>query len=83
MRTQEQINREIIAELEEVRQENSTIAKKVVLVCTLFFVACMELAITFSKTWDKPEEAAKVVENHSETIYESLFEDEIIVHLQS
>ena len=53
------------------------------LVCTLFFVACMELAITFSKTWDKPEEAAKVVENHSETIYESLFEDEIIVHLQS
>ncbi len=73
MKSQEQVNNEMIAELEEVRKSNRTIADRVALLCVGFFIICTALAVPFSKTFrDKPVES---VENTS------LFSDEITVYL--
>lgn len=78
MKSQEQVNNEMIAELEEVRKANRTIADRVALLCAVFFIVCTALAVPFSKTFrDKPVEpvAVESVENTS------LFSDEITVYL--
>ena len=78
MKTQEQVNIEMIAELEKVRKANRTIVDRVVLLCIGFFVLCTTIAIPFSKSFrDKPEETIAVESNENT----SIFNDEITVYL--
>lgn len=78
MKTQEQVNREMIAEQEEVRKANRTIVDRVALLCIGFFVLCTTIAIPFSKSFrDKPEETITVESNENT----SIFDDEVTVYL--
>lgn len=78
MQTQEQVNKQMIDELEQVRKANRTIVDRVALLCVGFFIICTALAVPFSKTFrDKPVETV-AVESEENT---SLFDDKITVYL--
>lgn len=78
MKTQEQVNREMIAEQEEVRKANRTIVDRVALLCIGFFILCTAIAIPFSKSFrDKPVETIAVESNENT----SIFDDEITIYL--
>lgn len=78
MQTQEQVNKQMIDELEQVRKANRTIVDRVALLCAGFLIICTALAVPFSKTFrDKPVEPV-AVESEENT---SLFDDEITVYL--
>lgn len=78
MKSQEQVNNEMIAELEEVRKANRTIVDRVALLCAVFFIVCTALAVPFSKTFRDKSVEPVAVESEENT---SLFDDEITVYL--
>lgn len=78
MQTQEQVNKQMIDELEQVRKANRTIVDRVALLCVGFFIICTALAVPFSKTFRDKTVEPVAVESEENT---SLFDDKITVYL--